>query len=194
MFQQIKNLREESASTASELTQLKVQLQEMQTFYKQEKEELTEIKNLQIDFVNHFKQNLHGLKVLQETIAKEIQQFRALQSTVARVLVEKLEKELAELTSQTKETLRNDSERHKILNQNIEATIKNLATLNTQVQHLHTVVSTIKQSDFSLNQFAEQLHKEDKHKLELMQEVDRLQSMVAKMKRTIPRRVVPRYL
>ena len=192
MFKQIKNLRDESASTAAELGQLKTQLQEMQEFYKTEKEQLQELRGLQVDFVNHFKQNLSSMKSLQEGIAKELQQFKALQSTVARVMVDKLEKELASLTSQTKQTLQTDSERQKALYQNIEATIKNLNTLNTQVQQLHSVASTIKQSDFALTQFVEQVRREDKHKLELMQEVDRLQSMVAKMKRTVPRRFSPR--
>lgn len=186
MFKQIKELRQESGDTAKELASLKEEMQAVKAMFKTEQEALAEIRGLQIDFINQFKQNLKALGFLQDSVQRELEQFKALNSQITRELMGKLEKELAEVTHHATSVLSSESDKSKKVKEQVEGTAKNLVILNNNIAKLAEIGQALKKTDFEMSEFVKRVREEDKHKLELMQENEKLKSMIAKMKRNRP--------
>ena len=182
MFKQIKALRDESSDTAAELAALKDEMQALRNDISEDREQMAELRNLQADYVAKFEQNLGKLQILNNDIEKELRQFRALQSELSRKLMEKLEQELALVVVHAKEKLTSDVNKSRQLQDSVDMTARQLSTLQNTVARLVDVASGIKKEDFSLSKSISELKKTNEEKIQLMQEVDKLKSMIGKMK------------
>jgi len=58
-----------------------------------------------------------------------------------------------------------------------------LEGLRAEIDKFNKISKHISEKDFELKTYIRHMDKQDKHKLELMQEVDRLQRLVGKMRR-----------
>ncbi|MFQ5620767.1 MAG: hypothetical protein ACE5FT_02915 [Candidatus Nanoarchaeia archaeon] len=158
-------------------------MKELREAISEEKANMEELRNLQVDYLNQFKNNVDELKHLQDGAEKQLRQFTALSKEMSRLVLQKVEKELAQVTVHAKDLLSADIDEQKKLKEDIAITGRNLIGLNQKISDLADVARGIKKTDFQLSSYVQEIRKEDSKKLQLMQEVDRLKSMMAKMKR-----------
>lgn len=145
--------------------------------------ELSETKAAQQEFLRNFKENLFVIKNLKEDFGKEIYGFKLLKAQLQRKILEKFEEELQKDLEINRTALKKDAEEHGELRKKAAEILLRLSTASQEINKFIEISKNIKKEDFELTKFARHLIDMDREKLELMRKIDSLERMVSKMRR-----------
>lgn len=156
--------------------------------FKTELEELKDIKNYQMGYLETYKRNLGDIEKLKKILEREVQDFQSLKLQTQKTILDKFERQLRMNFLKYNEELKIDKENYEKIKEKVDATIQNIFMLNGEIGKFMDVSRKIKTADYDLTKFHTQIIREDKNKLELMHRIDQLERMLAKMKRGESRR------
>jgi len=156
--------------------------------FKTELEELKDIKNYQMGYLETYKRNLGDIEKLKKILEREVQDFQSLKLQTQKTILDKFERQLRMNFLKYNEELKIDKDKYEKIKEKVDATIQNIFMLNGEIGKFMEVSRKIKTADYDLTKFHTQIIREDKNKLELMQRIDQLERMLAKMKRGESRR------
>ncbi|MEK6891953.1 MAG: hypothetical protein AABX25_02085 [Nanoarchaeota archaeon] len=147
------------------------------------KNEVSETKSIQQDFLNTFKDNLTIIKNLREDFGKELYEFKLLKGQLQRKILDKFEEELQKDLEVNREALRKDTNEYNELRGKVSEILSRLNLTSEEITKFTEISKNIKKEDFELTRFARQVVDMDKEKLELMRKIDTLERLVSKIRR-----------
>ncbi len=128
-------------------------------------------------------QTSSSTQYLQQSLEEAMTDLKLVSSTIQNTLVSRISDDLSLLRKTIEEKLGGSEQLKKEVEATTLAITKELQALRADIVKLASISSSIKKEDFELNKVAQHLLKEDKEKLRLMNEVDRLQRLVGSMRR-----------
>ena len=144
---------------------------------------INEIDNKNNEFFRNFNENIESMKAIRHDFEKELFQFKLLKAQLQKKIIEKFEEELGKELKMQLETLKSDSDKYNELKGNLGKITEKVNNLSSEIEKFISISSNIKKEDFELTRFANKLLEMDREKLELMQKIDTLERLVAKMRR-----------
>lgn len=155
----------ETNEIKKELTHIKKELEKLSGKYEQKIPELSEELKKLAKLNNTFESRVNSLKTIEKNIGKEF--------------IDKTEKKINEKF----QFLDNINNKYKILEKELKSTTNQISNVNTQIDRLITISKSIKERDFDLVNFARELQKEQKEKIELIKENERIKKAIAHKRR-----------
>ncbi|HLC62306.1 MAG TPA: hypothetical protein VJI52_04795 [Candidatus Nanoarchaeia archaeon] len=147
------------------------------------KNEVSETKSIQQDFLGTFKDNLTVIKNLREDFGKELYEFKLLKGQLQKKILDKFEEELQKDLEVNRESLRNDANEYNELRGKVSEVLSRLNLTSEEITKFTEISKNIKKEDFELTKFARQIVDMDREKLELMRKIDNLERLVSKIRR-----------
>ena len=147
------------------------------------KNEVSETKSIQQDFLGTFKDNLTVIKNLREDFGKELYEFKLLKGQLQKKILDKFEEELQKDLEVNRESLRNDDNEYNELRGKVSEVLSRLNLTSEEITKFTEISKNIKKEDFELTKFARQIVDMDREKLELMRKIDNLERLVSKIRR-----------
>jgi len=147
------------------------------------KNEVSETKIVQKDFLSTFKDNLTVIKNLREDFGKELYEFKLLKGQLQKKILDKFEEELQKDLEVNRESLRNDTNEYNELRGKVSEVLSRLNLTSGEITKFTEISKSIKKEDFELTKFARQIVDMDREKLELMRKIDNLERLVSKIRR-----------
>jgi len=147
------------------------------------KNEISETKSIQQEFLNTFKDNLTVIKNLRGDFGKELYEFKLLKSQLQKKILDKFEEELQKDLEINRESLRKDAEDYTELKNKVGDILSKLDLTGEEIAKFTEISKNIKKEDFELTRFARQVVDMDREKLELMRKIDNLERLVSKIRR-----------
>ncbi|HLC61287.1 MAG TPA: hypothetical protein VJJ52_07730 [Candidatus Nanoarchaeia archaeon] len=147
------------------------------------KNEVSETKSIQQDFLNTFKENLTVIKNLREDFGKELYEFKLLKGQLQRKILDKFEEELQKDLEINRDSLRKDANDYNELREKVSEVLSRLNLTSDEITKFTEISKNIKKEDFELTKFAKQIADMDREKLELMRKIDNLERLVSKIRR-----------
>lgn len=145
--------------------------------------ELSETKAAQQEFLRSFKENIFIIKNLKEDFGKEIYEFKLLKAQLQRKILEKFEEELQKDLNVQRESLKKDAEDYSELRKKAAEIVSRLNAAAGEINKFIEISKNIKKEDFELTKFASHLIEADREKLDLMRKIDSLERLVSKIRR-----------
>ena len=158
------------------ISELKVELESL-------KNELTETKKTQDEFLKNFRENLFVIKNLKDDFGKEIYEFKLLKAQLQKKILEKFEEELQKDLEVNRESLKKDTDDYSELRKKVAEILSRLNLTTEEINKFIEISKSIKKEDFELTKFARQITDMDREKLELMRKIDTLERLVSKIRR-----------
>ena len=177
------NLREDVDILNTNFMVNKKLVEELAEQYREELDNLKELKQYQTEFLGDFKQNMVSIVSIREAMQKELDSIRSIKFDMQKEIARRFEKSLNDLMQDFAKELRIDKKDYEKAKQQIEAAAQNLFLLHGEVAKLMEFSRQIKKGDFELQKYQQNLIREDKNKLELLKRIDELEHMMARMKR-----------
>ena len=147
------------------------------------KNEVSETKSIQQDFLNIFKDNLTVIKNLREDFGKELYEFKLLKGQLQRKILDKFEEELQKDLEVNRDSLKKDTFEYNELRGKVSEVLSRLNLTSEEITKFTEISKSIKKEDFELTKFARQIVDMDREKLELMRKIDNLERLVSKIRR-----------
>ena len=147
------------------------------------KNEVSETKSIQQDFLRTFKDNLTVIKNLREDFGKELYEFKLLKGQLQRKILDKFEEELQKDLEINRESLKKDANDYNELRNKVSDILSRLNLSSEEIDKFISISKNIKKEDFEMTRFARQVVDMDKEKLELMRKIDGLERLVSKIRR-----------
>ncbi|MEK6946002.1 MAG: hypothetical protein AABX32_00175 [Nanoarchaeota archaeon] len=147
------------------------------------KNEVSETKSIQQDFLSTFKDNLTVIKNLREDFGKELYEFKLLKGQLQKKILDKFEEELQKDLEVNRESLRKDANEYNELRGKVSEILSRLNLTSEEITKFTEISKNIKKEDFELTKFARQIVDMDREKLELMRKIDNLERLVSKIRR-----------
>jgi len=147
------------------------------------KNDLTETKKEQKEFLHNFKENLFVIKKLREDFGKELYEFKLLKGQLQRKILDKFEEELQKDLEVSREALGKDVQDYNELRKKVAEILSRLNLTTEEISKFTEISKSIKKEDFELTKFARHLMEMDGEKLELMRKIDTLERLVSKIRR-----------
>lgn len=97
-------------------------------------------------------------------------------------LGEKIEKDFHSKIFEHTERLKTDAMKYDALKTNLTGVANTLSILTGEIDKFNRISQKLSEKDFELGSYIRHVEKHDKHKLELMREIDRLQRLVGRMR------------
>jgi len=186
MLQKFKDIMQ----TTEDLNQIKSQIEETHKLNSELRKELeilrnqlTELKNSQNEFLKNFREDILSIKNLKEDFAQEIFEFKLLKGQLQKKLLEKFEEELQKDLQINRENLKKDAEDYSELRKKINEIFARLNLTNEEITKFISIGQSIKKEDFELTKFARHLMEMDSEKLNLMRKIDSLERLISKIRR-----------
>ena len=123
------------------------------------------------------------MKHSNEDLKSSVYDFNMLKNKLQNQLVEKFEEELKKELNINLEKLKKEAENYNLLKTNTEAVLLKTKNIAAEIDKLVEISKNLKKEDFELTQYHRELLKADKEKLELMQRIDTLEKLIAKLRR-----------
>lgn len=115
-----------------------------------------------------------------EKATSEIQVFKpSVETKLINQLTQKMEAELANATNKIYAEANGFAQAKEIFSKHLKQSKETVE----EMEKLRAVISKIDEKDFTLEEYAKQLDKNDREKVKLLKRIDELESMIAKMKR-----------
>ncbi|MFA5141537.1 MAG: hypothetical protein WC471_01030 [Candidatus Woesearchaeota archaeon] len=192
MIDRLKNIL-----SGGDLEQISAKIDEHSSLIKKQNELLAEFSKNLVDVTSElakFKQehlvlqevldsNLLKLRNFKINYNKEIADFKMLKSHIEETLADRVGNDLNERLAPHVNRIKTDSLTYNSLKEELGSVTSNLNQLKEEIARLRDVSSKIKASDFELKTFANELLKQDSHKLQLMREIDSLQKAISHERR-----------
>lgn len=152
--------------------------------YNQLKTTITELSLEQVKLHNQLTETAEKVKKSAEQVTKvttELALFKPrLEKSMTESFQKAIEQELATTTNKINAEAAGFSQAKEIFKKHIEAS----KDANKAIEKLKIIADSLNEKDFELSKHAKQLELQDKEKLKLMQRIDQLESILAKMKRS----------
>ena len=170
---------------------IKTQIDSLHTAVKQLEENqsknITELQNQVAQFsvgfaaeVQNIRTELSAIKQAREDVEKSSRSFTETQKKIDRMIQEQLSTAIAESIQK----LKLDADHYTNIKKDISLIAPHLQKLVDEISKLTAISSQIKQSDFQLVKYARELKNSDDERVKLMKQVDELQRLVGKMRRS----------
>jgi chromosome segregation ATPase len=166
--------------TTNSMNELKA---EIGTLKQQINENISNIDNKNKEFSKNFDENIDVIKSLRHDFEKELFDFKLLRSQLQKKIIEKFEEELGKELKIQIDTLKNDAESYNELKENINKITEKVNIFEEEINKFVAISKNIKKEDFELTRFTNKVQEADREKLELMNKIDALESLVSKMRR-----------
>jgi chromosome segregation ATPase len=189
MFEKIKglmDLKKEVEDITSALNDTKKALSSFTDEFTSVKKELNDVKNNQKEFLKVLKNDGEEIKNSKEELKKSVYDFNLLKNKLQNQIVEKFEEELKKELNINLEKLKKDIEQYNLMKSNIDAVVLKSKSVAAEIDKFVEISKNIKKEDFELTQFKREMLKSNNEKLELMQRIDTLEKLIAKMRRNQP--------
>ena len=125
-----------------------------------------------------------SLKHIFEDLRDQINDFKIIKGQLAKKLFENMKKELQENMSSSFEHLKTDVNQFNSLKIKMESVCSQVDNLEAEIKKFNEIAKNIKQQDFCLTKYAKKLESQDREKLTLMKQIDSLQRLLGKERRT----------
>jgi len=186
MLQKLKDLmkaKEEIGIINKNIEENSKIISDLKTEIESLRNELSETKAAQQEFLRNFKENLFIIKNLKEDFGKEIYEFKLLKAQLQRKILEKFEEELQKGLEINTAALRKDAEDYTELRKKVAEIVSRLNATAAEINKFIDISKNIKKEDFELTKFARQIIEMDREKLDLMRKIDTLERLVSKIRR-----------
>ena len=128
----------------------------------------------------HIAQHLNSIQQTRENVEKSTRSFADVQRKIEHVVDEQLRTAIASSIQQ----LQLDAGKYDGAKKEIERCIGLLALMNGEILRFHAISKEIKYGDFQLLNYAKKLQHNDDERVRLLKQVDDLQRLIAKMRRS----------
>ena len=186
MLQKLKDLmkaKEEIGIINKNIEENSKIISDLKTEIESLRNELSETKAAQQEFLRNFKENLFIIKNLKEDFGKEIYEFKLLKAQLQRKILEKFEEELQKGLEINTAALRKDAEDYTELRKKAAEIVSRLNATAAEINKFIDISKNIKKEDFELTKFTRQIIEMDREKLDLMRKIDTLERLVSKIRR-----------
>tara|TARA_Y100000310_G_scaffold216625_1_gene217701 strand:+ start:1553 stop:2128 length:576 start_codon:yes stop_codon:yes gene_type:complete len=168
----IESNKETIDSLTSSITQLKSESLEL-------KEKLSGAVENQNVLISNFKRESAAIEELKEKLENDISDFRLIKNQMPEKIFEQLKEELEPHI----EGLRSNVKTFNELKSELSKSSEQVDELNSELSKFVKISKNIKAEDFELVKHARMLEKNDKEKLELVRENERLKTLIARERR-----------
>jgi chromosome segregation ATPase len=192
MLESIKNLMRMQQEVDALKSKLDLHSQSVETFTKEMgaiHAELTTLRQTQQEMLKELEANLGKFSQIKEDMSKEVYDFKLLKSQLQKRLLDKFEEELKQELKVNVASLRKDLSDYEDMKASMKELLKRTEMTKQEMGKWMEISKSIKQSDFELGKFANQLRHADAEKLELMRKIDTLERLVSKMRRGMPQQM-----
>lgn len=125
-----------------------------------------------------------SLKHIFEDLRDQINDFKIIKGQLAKKLFENMKKELQHNMNSSFEHLKTDVNQFNTLKIKMESVCSQVDNLEAEIKKFNEIAKNIKQQDFCLTKYAKKLESQDREKLTLMKQIDSLQRLLGKERRT----------
>jgi len=186
MIQKIRDLvrvQEELGNLQKQFDQHTVIASQLNDHISSLKTEIEGLKKTQTVLVQSLSDDSSSVSTAREELQKEIADFKILKSRVEKKLVQLFEEEVkGEIQSRFNEMSRQLSKFDELGRQVGQINQKTIS-LSSDIDKFTAISKGLKATDFELREYAKALKEADQEKLELMRKIDKLETLVAKMRR-----------
>lgn len=178
----VMTVRDEMDTLQAEVKELTSTVEKIGELMHGETVRLRELHNTQSDMISTFLQATQALNRLKEDLRKELEDFRMLNRQTQSKMLDQFEQELRNSLTINTKALELDKHQYEKVKNEVTKFGEMLTSLNFEINKLLIVCQHLKAQDFSLTETHKKMLEEDKHKLSLIQRIDELERMLAKMK------------
>ena len=171
--EQITTLLEQMKAQNHAFNELKIHVAEFQKSSKQLMETMIQTQQETLERIQPL---VEKHKVLNENYEQEIHDFKLLKTQVSKQLLEKGSVEL----NQEMQRVRADVSQYNELKREMSLISQKVAGLGEEINKFLTISKSIKEKDFELTQYAKEIFKADKEKVELLKKIDSMERLVAR--------------
>ena len=175
-------VREEMDTLKAEVKELTATVEKIGELMHGETVRLRELHNTQSDMLSTFLQSTQALNRLKEELRKELDDFRMLNRQAQSKMIGQFEQELRTTLTMNTKSLEMDKHQYEKVKNDVTKFAEMLTGINSEINKLLSICQHLKSQDFVLTETHKKLIEDDKHKLLLMQRIDELERMLAKMK------------
>ena len=151
------------------------------TIFNQIQTNISELQRKNFYFTDTFEEQVQKFKTLGDKLKSTIESFKLLENVASKKLMEEMQ---VSIENEIK-NLSHTSNKYKELEEKLSATQKRLVKIEDQLDRFLELAGKIKESDFELSRYANELRRNDKEKLELMRENEKLKTLIARERRGI---------
>ncbi|PLW79804.1 hypothetical protein C0585_05680 [Candidatus Woesearchaeota archaeon] len=150
---------------------------------KNHSKQIKELKNIQEKSLIELNKTIKDITISNQELKKEIDTFKLSKANLHNHAVNELKKSLKEVSDSLKNEKVDYNKAQKTINELTENISKSYDLFSKEIQRLINVSNKIKESDFELTKHAKNLDRYDNEKLKFIREIDKLETMIARMKR-----------
>jgi len=165
----IKILNDDMSASKEELKALRWELEQYQnsikTFNDEIAKELAEIRTIKAEY------------------DEELSDLKSFKTRISTTMIDSLMEEFRKALNENIERIKTDAKKYTELKDQLEFVSTNLKQTSFELNKFNTISKTIKEADFELTKHARHLEEQDRHKLELMKNIDTLQRLLGRERR-----------
>jgi len=150
---------------------------------KNHSKQIKELKDNQEKSIKDLEKTIQSLNKNNYELRKEIDTFKLSKANLHNHAVNELKKSLKEAADSLKNEKADYNKAQKAINELTENISKNYEVFSKEIQRLVNVSNKIKEADFELTKHAKNLDRYENEKLKFIREIDKLETMIARMKR-----------
>lgn len=144
------------------------------------------IHSINKEISNALSNDILSIKNLRGDFERELAEFRMLRLNMEKAIAERVSSQVESGIREQVERLKMDVQQYNNLKKEFEIFKDTFKTINEEITKLKTISSSIKEKDFEMTKFANQLLQMDQHKLELMQKIETLERLISMERRRNP--------
>jgi septation ring formation regulator EzrA len=180
-----KKIKETAASTKeqnAELSALKKELNEI-------KKNVISISNTAQSYAEQMNAELGSISELKEDMKKELYDLKLLKSTIQAKLVADLSETFRDELQKAMHRLDTDIKSYNEMRDKMNLINNQFSTLTSEMAKFKQIAEQVNVADFELAKYAREVTRMDKEKLDLMNKVDQLQTIISKERRSHSQRM-----
>ena len=191
----IKQLEEDVINTVAQVAKIQSSINDLQSTIKSQNTLLLKQQEL---FATLTKSQQSSVKALEQEVtvlthhnkefAKEQHNLRTSRIELETKAISSIRQQLGKAVEHIEHELSLDTTKVEQLIADLAQIQKELKTAKVAIATLSDAAQSVKQADLSVRNYAKELEKGDREKLELMKRIDELEKLLASMKRNTPRR------
>ncbi|GEM_PF-6698077 len=135
-----------------------------------------ELKEKQFYYFDEFEKNLQNFRDLNMKYQKGFDDLSVMKNNMVEKVVAKVEREMRIEQEKQAEGIKKEQQQRQELQQAV-------TVMKQEIERLMAVSQKVKEMDFNLMNYAKKLQDEQADKIKLMQQIDHLETLIAKMRR-----------
>ena len=165
--------------TINEVRNLNVEVGKLRTAMNLQKD----LQGKEEEFLTGFEENAKKVVSVREDFEKALYDFKLLSGDMQKKLTEKFDEVLKDEIKSYVDDLKKEMGDMGELKESLASVKIELAQTQEELKKFTTISSGIKEADFELTQYIKKIQSMDNEKLELLQKIDSLERLLARMKR-----------